>query len=106
MLNRLLRKWFFPTLGQTGETRRRRLASKKRNSGRLQLEQLEDRTVPTMLDLSTAAGLSDSLGGAIFTGAYGGNYTGSTGSGRILPFMRVQQDGIEQGFNTAASPVG
>src|SRR5262249_40985320 len=89
--------------------RRQRLAPKKRNNRRrlLQLEQLEDRTVPTILDLSTAAGLSVPLGGAVFTGAYSGNYAGSTGSGRILPFLRVQQDGIEQGFNTeAANPVG
>src|SRR5262245_17201230 len=108
MLNRLLRKWLSRTLGETSEMRLQRLAPKKRNRRqRPQLEQLEDRTVPTVLDLSTAPGMSGSLNGAIFTGVTATNFGGSSGNGVINPFLQVQQNGIEQGFNTAAAnPVG
>src|SRR5437016_4413876 len=68
---------------------------------RLNLELLEDRLVPTVLDLSTAAGLSGMLpptNGAIFTGA-----TGQNTSGSIVPDPVVRlatNAAIEQGFNT------
>ncbi len=68
---------------------------------RLNLELLEDRVVPTVLDLSTAPGLSGMLpatNGAIFTGATGQN---TSGSGVIDSLVQVGTNApIVQGFNT------
>src|SRR5262249_43982624 len=67
------------------------------------LEQLEDRTVPPVLDLTASAGLTGILNNAIFTGVYSGNFNTSTGTGVIQPFLRVQDTPVEQGFNTEAA---
>src|SRR5438552_9826347 len=68
---------------------------------RPRLESLEDRVLPTVLDLSTAPGLMGTIGGALFSGGTRGN---TSGSGVIDSFVRLQHDGVEQGFNTDARP--
>src|SRR5262245_38409622 len=82
---------------------RRRMAPFKRVPSTVpKVECLEDRVTPTVVDLSTAPGLSDSINGAIFTGATGHN---NSGTGNFDPFLRVSSNQtIEQGFNTDASP--
>ncbi len=68
------------------------------------LETLEDRLVPTVLDLTTV-GSTGSLGGAIFAEAS----TQPAGSGVLNSFVRLQQkhatSGLAQGYNTDARPV-
>jgi hypothetical protein len=65
------------------------------------LEQLEDRVVPTVIDLTTA-GASGTLNGAIFN-----QFTQSgTGSGSIQAFVRLATtNAVEQGYNTDYRPV-
>jgi hypothetical protein len=62
---------------------------------------LEARVVPTILDLSTAPGLSGTLHGAVFTGATRDN---TAANGVVDPFVQLQHAGLEQGFNTDAHP--
>jgi hypothetical protein len=69
---------------------------------RLTIEHLEGRVVPAVLDLSGSAGLSGTINGAIFSGASVHNET--VGSGTIDSFVRLQEDGVEQGYNTDARP--
>jgi hypothetical protein len=68
---------------------------------RLDVEGLEDRVVPTALDLSTFPGQSGTINGAIFTGVVG-KLVG--GSGSLDSFVRLSNTGIEQGYNTDARP--
>jgi hypothetical protein len=70
---------------------------------RLSLESLEDRVVPTMIDLTTA-GASGTLGGAIFDQSI----TQPAGSGVFSAFVRIHGLGgatQEQGYNTDARPL-
>jgi SdrD B-like domain len=67
------------------------------------LENLEDRTVPTVLDLTTA-GATASANGALFQQAS----PQPTGSGFIHSFVRLDSPGntsTEQGYNTDARPL-
>jgi hypothetical protein len=64
---------------------------------KLLLELLEDRTVPTILNLSSVAGQSGMLGGAIFTGSTAHLVAGS---GVLDSFVRLENSGIEQGYNS------
>src|SRR5712691_9776685 len=83
--------------------RRQRHAARAATTIKLKVERLEDRVTPTVLDLSTAAGLTGTLGGINFIGVDTTNFNSSTGSGVITPFVRLQKDGIEQGYNTTAA---
>jgi hypothetical protein len=76
----------------------------RRNSFSLrpQVEQLEDRLVPSTLDLTTA-GASGVFNNAVFQQAS----PQPTGTGVIHSFVRIQAHGntVEQGYNTDARPV-
>jgi hypothetical protein len=65
------------------------------------LESYQDRVVPTVLDLSAAAGQSGTINGAVFTGSVSKLMAGS---GSLDSFVRLDNTGIEQGYNTDASP--
>src|SRR5262249_25630085 len=89
-------------------TRQSRRASrghgrKAKRSCRPQVETMERRIVPTVLDISQSAGQSGFLGDILFTGVSTTNFNTSTGTGVISPFLRVQKDGVERGYNTGAS---
>jgi hypothetical protein len=83
-------------------------AAKARRSNsfsvRPQVERLEDRLVPSTLDLTTA-GASGVFNGAVFQQAS----PQPTGCGVIHDFVRIQAHGagttVEQGYNTDARPV-
>src|SRR5262249_54424053 len=64
------------------------------------LEPLEDRCVPATLNLTTA-GSSGPINGAVF------QQTSPlpTGTGVVASFLRLQNNGTEQGYNTSARPV-
>ena len=64
------------------------------------LLRLEDRTVPTVLDLTTA-GAGGSLNGALFEQVA----AQSTGTGGIDPVVRLQGGPVEQGYNSDHRPV-
>ena len=67
------------------------------------LETLEDRVVPSVLDL-TPAGASGTINGALFQQAD----PQPTGCGVIHDFLRIQgksSSGVEQGYNTDARPL-
>jgi hypothetical protein len=68
----------------------------------LHLEQLEDRTVPAVLDLTTQ-GAAGTINGASFEQAN----PHPTGVGVIHDFLRIQSNanGVEQGYNSDARPV-
>ncbi len=68
----------------------------------LLLEQLEDRTVPAMLDLTTL-GAAGTINGASFQQSD----PQPTGVGVIHDFLRIQSNstGVEQGYNSDARPV-
>jgi len=53
-----------------------------------------------VIDLTTA-GADGSANGALF---FQFEPAGSTGTGRIDPFLRIQASGIEQGYNTTGTP--
>ena len=82
------------------------IPERKRNSARvrLEVEQLEDRTVPSTLDL-TSPGAIGTFNGAIFEQAN----PQPTGPGVIHDFLRIQAHGasdtVEQGYNTDARSV-
>jgi hypothetical protein len=84
--------------------------SKTTTSMRPWLETLEDRLVPTMLDLTTVGAIG-SLGGDVSgnPGIFEQNATQPSGSGVIDSFVRLQakhpDSGIAQGYNTDARPV-
>src|SRR5260370_17919253 len=72
-------------------------APKPPNQKPLGLERLEDRVVPTVIDL-TSAGATGAFNGAVF-------YQSSTGTG-IDTFVRLASNQtIEQGFNTNFRPI-
>jgi hypothetical protein len=69
----------------------------------LALNRLDDRVVPTVLDLTTA-GAHGELAGGLFT-----QYDAQpTGTGQIDSFLRIQgrsaQTATQTGFNTSARP--
>jgi hypothetical protein len=68
------------------------------------MEFLEDRTAPAVLDLTGMAseGIANPFQGAIFTASI--PHTSNSGSGNIDSFVRLDNTGIEQGFNTDARP--
>src|SRR5215831_2324794 len=69
---------------------------------KLQLTPLEDRTVPTMLDL-TVAGASGFINGGFFRDVN----TAPAGSGNLHSFVRMSTsggNGSEQGYNTDFRP--
>src|SRR5438067_1034133 len=78
---------------------RRQASRAKRPAGsKLWLERLEDRTVPTVIDLASFPGQTGSINGAIFTGSTGHN---TSGSGILDSFVRLDSNsGVEQGYNT------
>ncbi len=85
-----------------GGTLGQRRAAPKARSQRLELEAMEDRLVPAVLDLTTV-GASGAFNGALFDQANpqpGGN-------GVVHAFLRVQSHGstVEQGYNTYLRPV-
>jgi hypothetical protein len=69
-----------------------------------QLETLENRLVPTVLDLTTVGSI-----GTLGSGIFEQNATQPSGSGVIDAFVRLQakhaSSGIAQGYNTDARPV-
>src|SRR5262245_32951678 len=88
--------------GRSPSSQRRPATSNKfLRQARLELEHLERRIVPSVLDLSTTAGLSGTINGAIFTGATPSN---TSASGVVNPIVRFDNDGIEQGLNTNYVP--
>src|SRR5262245_64169221 len=86
-----------------GRKRRHSRQQTKARQRKPLLERLEDRTVPTVLDLTGSEMAFGSVNGALFTNLNDTNFNTSTGTGVIQPFLRVQNNGIEQGFNTTAS---
>ena len=87
-------RWFTRTLARRHHDR-----SLKANRRHPVLESLEDRVVLSVVDLTTA-GSTGTINGAIFR-------QGSThpaGSGVIQSFVRIQNTGVEQGYNTDARP--
>src|SRR5262249_12350269 len=77
---------------------------------RLRLEQLEDRTVPTILNLTTLnlSGLpapvtSGTINDALFDEAIP-YHNPTVGSGNTDSFGRLDKDGSEQGYNTDFRP--
>ena len=87
-----------------GQVKGRPRRAKPARSVRLNLESLEDRLVPAMLDLTTVGAIG-SLNGGIFEQ----NATQPVGSGVINSFLRLQAkhatSGIAQGYNSDARPV-
>jgi hypothetical protein len=81
-----------------------------RRACRFVLEAMEGRVLMSVasvvsglgdLDLASATGNSGTINGAVFTGATGHN---TSGSGVIDSFVRLDNTGVEQGYNTAARP--
>jgi hypothetical protein len=64
------------------------------------LEALEDRTTPTVVNL-TSAGSSGSILGAVFVQGT----SGAGGTGVIQSFVRIENNPTEQGYNTSSRPV-
>src|SRR5262249_39555035 len=81
-----------------------RLAARTRRAPRdtaLRIESLEDRTCPTVLDLSLFAGQTGMINGAILTGSTAKMVSGS----RVLhPFVVPDKRGFEQGYTPDARP--
>src|SRR5262245_31508291 len=103
MSNSALKSWF-KTMKQARLARSRR--PKTSRPARLQLEQVEERVVPsgTPLDL-TARGATGDINGAIFR-----QYDARpTGTGVINSFVRLQAPNakttLQQGYNTSARPL-
>jgi uncharacterized repeat protein (TIGR01451 family) len=61
---------------------------------------LEARTTPTVVNL-TSAGSSGSILGAQFVQST----SGAGGTGNIQSFVRIQKNGVEQGYNTSSRPL-
>jgi hypothetical protein len=76
---------------------RRRRGLKPRRRPKLEL--LEERVVPSFVDLTTA-GASGTIAGAV----YRQGLTHPSGSGNVQSFNRIQQNGVEFGYNTNARP--
>jgi hypothetical protein len=85
---RLLKSLF----GTDAQPRTRTLAA------RLNVQSLEGREVPATLNLTTA-GSSGVINGAIF------QQVDTPSSDPLLPFVRIDADGVEQGYNTDARPL-
>src|SRR5262245_53364358 len=66
---------------------------------RLRVESLEARDVPAIVNLTATGVAEDSVNGAIFRRG------DATGAGLLQPFVRIQRNGVEQGYNTDARPV-
>jgi hypothetical protein len=79
-----------------------RRPARKAHPTRLELEAMEDRLVPAMLDLTTV-GSSGAFHGALFQQAA----PQPDGSGVIHAFLRIQShtDTVEQGYNTDTRPL-
>jgi hypothetical protein len=90
----------FSWAGALGQ--RRANPARKPRSSHLELEAMEDRLVPAVLDLTTAGALG-TLNGAVFQQAA----PQPTGCGVIHDFLRIQSHGsaVEQGYNTDARPL-
>jgi uncharacterized protein (DUF2141 family) len=76
-------------------------ATRKPASKSLRFETLEDRTVPAVLDLTSAIGVSGVINAATYTSVD----PQPMGTGVIDPFVRIQRNpasptGTEQGYNT------
>jgi hypothetical protein len=84
-----------------GAHKPRRVHTAPRGGCRWQLEQLEDRVLPAVLDL-TAAGAVGILNNAIFS-----QFTpGPKGSGAITAFLKLSTNqAVEQGYNSDFRPV-
>jgi hypothetical protein len=99
-----MRQSWFSIRKLFGQANVRPRRAKPARSVRLNLESLEDRLVPAMLDLTTAGAIG-SLNGGIFEQ----NATQPSGSGVINAFLRLQakhpDSGIAQGYNSDARPV-
>jgi uncharacterized repeat protein (TIGR01451 family) len=67
---------------------------------KLLLEALEDRTTPTVVDL-TSPGSSGSILGAQFIQSD----SGPGGTNVVQSFVRIDRNGVEQGYNTSSRPV-
>jgi hypothetical protein len=94
------KSWLFPW--QTQRAKRRRPAPLGRHFRRpWRLEELENRVLPTVIDLTTA-GASGMLNGAIFS-----QFTPNpAGSGAFDSFVRLSSNNaVEQGYNTDFRPV-
>jgi SdrD B-like domain len=72
---------------------------------RLNLESLDERLVPAaaILDLTTAASVATTPSGAIFEQATTPLFNGQTGTGSVRTFLRINNPGIEQGYNTTGN---
>src|SRR5438105_471327 len=93
-------KWFSRQLRQSSKAQRQARERKRRQARRFEVEQLEGRVVPTVLDL-TAAGASGLLQGALYRDIS----TSPTGSGNVHSFVRLDASGTEQGYNTSFRPL-
>ena len=64
---------------------------------RLRFDLLDDRITPAVVDLTTLGAVNPPVNGAYFSNAAYG-----AGTGLIDPFVRVQKNGTEQGYNSSA----
>lgn len=78
-------------------SRTSRIASKPRTV--LSMTQLESREVPAAMLNLTTVGSDGAINGAIFQ-----QYTANASNGSIQSFLRLDNNGREQGFNTNARP--
>ena len=77
-------RWLDSLAKVLGRTLRRAASRRRVSRLRLGVEQLEDRTVPTVIDLTTL-GASGTVNGAIVFQA-----SPASGTGLIDPFLRIQ----------------
>jgi uncharacterized repeat protein (TIGR01451 family) len=88
---------------------RRRKSPRAKPRVRLWLEALEDRTTPSVVDL-TSAGSSGSITDGSNTALFVQSTAGAGGTGNIQSFVRMEQNNsisatTEQGYNTDSRPV-
>src|SRR5262249_23713977 len=95
-LRSVARTFGFRTSSTRRQRRRDARVSQLRHR-RLCLDRLEDRTVPTVLDLSSFAGQTGTIGGAILTGSTAHLVSGS---GVLDSFVQLDKKGVEQGYNS------
>src|SRR5262249_9638068 len=74
-------------------------SQQRRNKFFPHFDVLEDRLVPTVVDLTTAGSSGSILNATFLQGTGQGS-----GTGLIDSFVRLQADGSEQGYNTDFTP--
>lgn len=101
-LNRIFDKYGKAFSSSRRFRRNRRKHQRHQLSPIATVESLEDRTLLSTMPLDlTTAGASGSINGAFFQQIN----PQSTGTGVIQSFVRIQANGMEQGYNTDARPI-